>query len=33
LYESLGFHIEGARRDYYREPREDALILWNRRLS
>jgi tRNA threonylcarbamoyl adenosine modification protein YeaZ/ribosomal-protein-alanine acetyltransferase len=33
LYESLGFRAEGTRRDYYREPREDALILWNRRLS
>jgi len=33
LYESLGFHVEGTRRDYYREPREDALIFWNRRLS
>lgn len=33
LYESLGFRVEGVRRDYYRDPREDALILWNRRLS
>lgn len=33
LYETLGFRVEGIRRDYYREPREDALILWNRRLS
>ena len=33
LYETLGFRVEGIRRDYYRAPREDALILWNRRLS
>ena len=32
LYEGLGFHVEGVRRDYYQHPREDALILWNRRL-
>ena len=32
LYEGLGFHVEGVRRDYYQQPREDALILWNRRL-
>ncbi len=30
LYEGLGFKVEGVRRDYYQEPREDALILWNR---
>jgi ribosomal-protein-alanine N-acetyltransferase len=33
LYEGLGFHVEGTRRDYYQEPREDALILWNRTLA
>ena len=33
LYERLGFHVEGVRRDYYQEPREDALILWNRSLA
>jgi ribosomal-protein-alanine N-acetyltransferase len=33
LYESLGFTIEATRRDYYQEPREDALILWNRALT
>ncbi|HET9372073.1 MAG TPA: ribosomal protein S18-alanine N-acetyltransferase, partial [Vicinamibacterales bacterium] len=33
LYEGLGFRVEGVRRDYYQEPREDALILWNRRLA
>jgi tRNA threonylcarbamoyladenosine biosynthesis protein TsaB len=32
LYERLGFTIEAVRRDYYQEPREDALIFWNRRL-
>lgn len=33
LYEGLAFQVEGVRRDYYRDPREDALILWNRRLT
>jgi tRNA threonylcarbamoyl adenosine modification protein YeaZ/ribosomal-protein-alanine acetyltransferase len=33
LYEGLGFHVEAVRRDYYRDPREDALILWNRGLG
>jgi tRNA threonylcarbamoyl adenosine modification protein YeaZ/ribosomal-protein-alanine acetyltransferase len=33
LYEGLAFQVEGVRRDYYRDPREDALILWNRRLA
>ncbi len=33
LYERLGFLVEGVRRDYYQEPREDALILWNRSLA
>ena len=32
LYEGLGFKVESVRRDYYQEPREDALILWNRHL-
>ncbi|ODS59424.1 MAG: hypothetical protein ABS36_00350 [Acidobacteria bacterium SCN 69-37] len=32
LYAALHFEVEGLRRDYYREPREDALILWNRRM-
>lgn len=32
LYEGLGFQVEGVRADYYQEPREDALILWNRAL-
>jgi len=33
LYEGLGFHVEGVRRDYYQHPREDALVLWHRRLA
>lgn len=33
LYESLGFRVEAVRRDYYQEPREDALVLWNRTLA
>ncbi len=33
LYEQLGFAVEGVRRDYYQDPREDALILWKRALS
>lgn len=33
LYEGLGFRVEAVRRDYYREPREDALILWHRHLA
>jgi ribosomal-protein-alanine N-acetyltransferase len=33
LYEHLGFRVEAIRRDYYREPREDALILWRRTLA
>jgi ribosomal-protein-alanine N-acetyltransferase len=32
LYEGLGFQVEGVRRDYYQDPREDALILWHRGL-
>ena len=28
LYESLGFVVAGTRRDYYANPRDDALILW-----
>ena len=33
FYEGLGFTVEGVRRDYYRDPREDALILWLRRIG
>jgi [ribosomal protein S18]-alanine N-acetyltransferase len=28
LYERLGFYVAGARRHYYTNPVEDALILW-----
>ena len=30
LYESLGFRAEGIRRNFYRDPEEDALIMWKR---
>ena len=33
LYETLGFRVEAVRREYYQEPREDALILWHRSLA
>jgi tRNA threonylcarbamoyladenosine biosynthesis protein TsaB len=33
LYEGLGFKVEGVRRNYYQNPREDALILWRRDLG
>jgi ribosomal-protein-alanine N-acetyltransferase len=33
LYEGLGFKVEGVRRDYYQDPREDAVILWKRTLK
>lgn len=32
LYDALGFRVEGLRRDYYQDPREDAVILWRRAL-
>ena len=32
LYEGLGFTVEAVRRDYYQDPREDALVLWHRHL-
>ena len=28
LYERMGFHVAGIRRDYYTNPVEDALVLW-----
>lgn len=31
LYEKLGFAAEGIRKGFYRNPREDALIMWKRR--
>lgn len=30
LYESLGFVTEGIRKNFYEEPKEDALIMWKR---
>jgi ribosomal-protein-alanine N-acetyltransferase len=33
LYERLGFSVEGVRKDYYQQPREDALVLWSRGLA
>jgi tRNA threonylcarbamoyl adenosine modification protein YeaZ/ribosomal-protein-alanine acetyltransferase len=33
LYDGLGFTVEAVRRDYYQDPREDALILWNRAIA
>lgn len=30
LYESLGFAVEGVRKNFYREPAENALIMWKR---
>jgi ribosomal-protein-alanine N-acetyltransferase len=33
VYERLGFLVEGIRRDYYQDPREDAVILWHRNLQ
>lgn len=33
LYEGLGFRVEGIRRAYYQDPREDGLILWHRDLA
>jgi [ribosomal protein S18]-alanine N-acetyltransferase len=33
LYERLGFHVAGRRRNYYTNPVEDALILWREDLE
>jgi len=33
LYEGLGFKVEGIRRNYYQEPKEDGLVLWNRDIT
>jgi ribosomal-protein-alanine N-acetyltransferase len=33
LYERLGFTVAGTRKEYYRNPVEDALILWRDDLS
>ena len=32
LYERFGFSVAGVRRDYYSNPREDALVLWKDKL-
>lgn len=32
LYKSYGFEPEAVRKDYYREPLEDGIILWNRKV-
>lgn len=32
LYESCGFAAEAVRKGYYRNPSEDAVIMWNRAL-
>lgn len=33
LYERFGFAVEGIRPNYYTQPVEDALVLWNRKLD
>ena len=30
LYRQMGFEIEGVRKNYYKAPKEDALIMWKR---
>ncbi len=30
MYRSMGFSMEGVRKNYYEKPREDALILWKK---
>lgn len=32
LYDSCGFRAEALRRGYYRNPKEDAIIMWNRQI-
>ncbi len=32
LYKTWGFADEAIRRDYYRNPKENAVIMWNRRI-
>ena len=32
LYLHAGFSAEGQRKEYYREPKEDAIIMWKRNL-
>lgn len=33
LYESLGYIREGIRRDFYNEPKENAIIMWKRGIA
>lgn len=33
LYERFGFEVKGVRSNYYTQPVEDALILWNEKLG
>ena len=33
LYAALGFEVRGVRRNYYRTPEEDALVLWSDHLG
>lgn len=33
LYESLGFIREGIRKDFYSKPKEDAVIMWLKRIQ
>lgn len=33
VYESLGFHTEGIRKNFYAKPVENALIMWRRRTN
>jgi len=33
LYASFGFRTEAVRKDYYRDPAEDALICWKRGMN
>ena len=33
LYESLGFEVEGVRKGYYQDNREDAIIMWKQGLQ
>ena len=33
LYAHLGYAVEAVRKDYYEQPREDALVLWSRTLA
>jgi len=33
LYESLGFESAGLRKDFYRKPKEDAVIMWVKRIQ